>query len=103
MLIVSERSREMGVRMALGAAPSHVVTLVLTGTGRLLASGVAIGLALMVGVARVLHTALFGVASLDAPTLGLTVAALATVTLIVSIVPARRAASIDPLASLRAE
>jgi len=103
MLIVSERSREMGVRMALGAAPSHVVTLVLAGTGRLLAAGVAIGLALMAAVARVLHAALFGVTSLDAPTLGLTVAALTVVTLIVSIVPARRAASIDPLTSLRAD
>jgi predicted permease len=103
MLIVSERSREMGVRMALGAEPWHVVRLVLTGTGRLLAAGVAAGLALMIAVARVLHTALFGVTSLDAPTLGLTVAALTAVTLLVSIVPARRAASIDPLTSLRAE
>jgi len=103
MLIVSERAREMGVRMALGAAPWHVVTLVLAGTGRLLIAGVAMGLALMVAVSRVLHTALFGVASLDAPTLGLTVAALTAVTLIVSIVPARRAASIDPLKSLRAD
>jgi putative ABC transport system permease protein len=103
MLIVAERSREMGVRMALGAAPGHVVRLVLAGTGRLLAVGVVIGLALMAAVARVLQTALFGVTSLDAPTLGLTVAALAAVTLIVSILPARRAASIDPLTSLRAD
>ena len=76
---------------------------VIDGTGRLLAAGVAMGLALMVAVSRVLHTALFGVASLDALTLGLTVAALTAVTLIVSIVPARRAASIDPLKSLRAD
>jgi ABC-type antimicrobial peptide transport system permease subunit len=79
-----------------------VVRLVLTGTGRLLAAGIATGLALMTGVARLLNTALFGVASLDAPTLGLTVAALTAVTLIVSIVPARRAASIDPASILAA-
>jgi putative ABC transport system permease protein len=102
MLVVAERSREMGVRMALGAAPSHVVRLVLTGTGRLLAAGIASGLALMTGAARLLNTALFGVASLDAATLGLTVAALTAVTLIVSIVPARRAASIDPASILAA-
>ena len=103
MLLVAERSREMGVRMALGAAPSQVVALVFAGTGRLLGGGIAVGLALMAAVARVLHAALFGVSPLDAPTLGVTVLTLAVVTLLVSVVPARRAATIDPIASMRAE
>ncbi len=102
-LIVSERSREMGMRMALGAAPAHVVRLVFAGTGRLLIAGVAIGLVLMAAAARILRTTLFGVGPLDGPTLGVTVLALAAVTLVVSIVPARRAASIDPIASIRAD
>jgi hypothetical protein len=102
-LLVSERSREMGVRLALGAAPAHVVGLVFAGTGRLLAGGVAIGLGLMFAATRVLQAALYGVSPLDATTLGLTVLALASVTVVVSAVPARRAASVDPIASIRAE
>jgi len=102
-LIVAERAREMGVRMALGASPSHVAALVLTGTGRLLAAGAVIGLALMTAVARVLDASLFGIGSLDAATLVITVIAIAGVTLAVSIAPAWRAASVDPFASLRAE
>jgi predicted permease len=59
MLLVSERTREMGVRMALGAAPVHVVGLVFAGAGRLLAGGITVGLALTLGTARVLRAALF--------------------------------------------
>jgi hypothetical protein len=102
-LIVSERSREMGMRMALGAAPGHVVKLVFAGTGRLLIGGVAIGLVLMAAAARIIRTTLFGVGPLDGATLALTVVALGVVTVMVSIVPAKRAASIDPIASIRAE
>jgi putative ABC transport system permease protein len=101
-LIVAERAREMGVRMALGASPSHVAALVLAGTGRLLAAGTLVGLALMAAVARVLDASLFGIGSLDATTLVLTVIAMAGVTLAVSLAPARRAASIDPASILAA-
>lgn len=102
-LIVSERSREMGMRMALGAAPGHVARLVFAGTGRLLIFGVAIGLLLMVAAARILRTALFGVGPLDGATLSVTVSALTAVALAVSVAPAWRAASVDPIASIRAE
>jgi len=57
----------------------------------------------MAGAARILRTALFGVGPLDAPTLTVTVLALAGVALAVSVVPAWRAASVDPIASIRAE
>ena len=67
------------------------------------AGGIAIGLTLMAATARVLQAALFGVGPLDLATLGVTVFALAAVTLAASIVPAWRAASIDPIASVRAD
>jgi ABC-type antimicrobial peptide transport system permease subunit len=103
MLLVSERAREMGVRMALGAAPVHVVGLVFAGAGRLLAGGITVGLALTVATARVLRAALFGVSPLDGPTVGAAVLVLAGVTLTAAVVPARRAASIDPIEAIRTE
>jgi putative ABC transport system permease protein len=103
MLSVSERAREIGVRLALGAAPAQVVGLIIAGAGRLLAAGVAIGLALMVAAARVLQAALFGVSPLDGATLGAVVLVLAAVTLVAAIVPAQRAASIDPIQTIRGE
>ena len=102
-LIVSERSREMGMRMALGAAPGHVARLVFAGTGRLLIGGMVMGVALMAGAARILRTVLYGVGPLDAATLTGTAVALAGVAFAVSVVPAWRAASVDPIASIRAE
>ena len=103
MLFVSERTREMGVRIALGATPGQVVAMVLAGAGRLLVSGVAIGLVLMGAGARVLNAALFGVSPLDAPTLGAAVVVLSGVTLLAALLPARRAAAVDPIEAMRAE
>ena len=103
MLLVSDRTREMGVRLALGAAPLQVVVLILAGAGRLLAGGIAIGLALTFAVARVLQAALFGVSPVDGPTLGAAVLVLGGVTLLAALVPAGRAASIDPIDAIRAE
>jgi macrolide transport system ATP-binding/permease protein len=69
----------------------------------LLAGGVAAGLALTVAAASVLQAALFGVSPMDGPTLGAAVLVLAGVTLVAAFVPARRAASIDPIEAIRAE
>jgi ABC-type antimicrobial peptide transport system permease subunit len=103
MLLVAERTREMGVRMALGAAPRAIVRHVVAGAGRLVAAGIVAGLMLTLALARVLRALLFGVSPLDAPALGAAVTVLAIVALLAAIVPARRAASIDPIDAMRAE
>jgi len=102
-LLVSERARELGVRLALGASAAQVVGLVLAGAARLLASGIGVGLLLAIGVARLLQSVLFGVSPLDALTLGATIATLILFALAAAARPARRAAAIDPIETLRAE
>jgi predicted permease len=102
-LVVAERTREMGVRMALGAAPVQVARLVVAGAGRLLVVGVAIGLLLTVAVGRALQAMLFGISALDGPTIGAAVAVLAGVTLVAAAIPARRAATLDPIRAISAE
>jgi ABC-type antimicrobial peptide transport system permease subunit len=103
MLLVSERTRELGVRMALGAAPMQVVGLVFAGAGRLLAAGIGLGLALVAAMTRLLGAELFGVSPLDTPTLTVAIAAFAAAAMAVAAVPAIRAARIDPIAAIRAE
>jgi predicted permease len=103
MLIVSERTRELGVRMALGAAPLQVVGLIFAGAGRLLAAGIALGLVLVAAMTRLLGAELFGVSPLDTPTLTAAIAAFAAAAMAVAAVPAIRAARIDPIAAIRAD
>jgi predicted permease len=103
MLLVSERARELGVRMALGATPGQVVGLILAGAGRLVSLGAVAGLILSAGTARLLRSVLFGVDPLDAGTLAAAVATLAAVALLAAALPARRAAAIDPIETMRAE
>ena len=102
-LFVSERARELGVRMALGASPVQVVGLVLAGASRLMASGIGVGLLLSIGVARLLRSVLFGVSPLDALTLAATIVTLILFALAAAALPARRAAAIDPIETLRSE
>jgi ABC-type antimicrobial peptide transport system permease subunit len=101
MLVVSERVREIAVRLAIGAAPGQVMRLVFSGAGRLLAAGVVIGVALAAGADRLLRGLLFGVGGFDLPAM---TAALLTMT-IVSVVavagPALRAARVQPILVLR--
>jgi predicted lysophospholipase L1 biosynthesis ABC-type transport system permease subunit len=103
MLLVSERARELGVRMALGATSGQVVGLVLGGAFRLVGAGVAAGLICSAGAARLLRSVVFGVDPLDAATLAAAVATLALVALAAAAIPARRAALIDPIDAMRAE
>jgi hypothetical protein len=100
---VSDRSHELGLRMALGAQPSQVLGLVLRQAMQLSLLGVAIGAAASFLATPVLTVYLYGVKPHDALTLVLVSIVLIAVSLFASFVPARRAASIDPMETLRHE
>jgi macrolide transport system ATP-binding/permease protein len=100
---VSQRTREIGVRMALGAQRGSVYRLILTEAGWLAAGGITIGLGCSVAAATLMGKLLFGVHAWDVSTLAAVVAVLAASALLASYVPAHRAASVNPLEALRAE
>jgi predicted permease len=100
---MSQRTREIGVRMALGAQRSSVYQLVLKEAGRLIAAGVVVGLAGSIGAAMLMRKLLFGVQAWDAPTMVGVAAVLAVSAMLASYIPARRAASVNPTDALRAE
>jgi macrolide transport system ATP-binding/permease protein len=100
---VSQRTREIGVRMALGAQRGSVYRMVLTESGRLIACGVVLGLAGSVGAAMLMRKLLFGVGAWDATTLVSVATLLAVSAMLASFVPARRAASVSPAEALRSE
>jgi macrolide transport system ATP-binding/permease protein len=100
---VSQRRREIGVRMALGAHRGSVYRLILGEAGWLTAIGVAIGLVCSVAAAASMSGLLFGVQSWDVPTLAIVAAVLGSAGLLASYIPARRAASVNPVDALRAE
>ncbi len=100
---VTERTREIGVRAALGASPSNILALVLQQGMVLAGVGVAIGLLGAAGASRALITLLFGVSPLDPVTYAGVIALLLGVAGFACAIPARRAASIDPAITLRAE
>jgi len=100
---VSQRTREIGVRMALGAGRGDVLRGVLAqGAGRA-GAGIAIGLAGSLILTRFLSTLLFGVGATDPVTFIAVATLLAAVSLLASYIPARRATRIDPIAALRCE
>jgi predicted permease len=99
----SQRTRELGVRMALGAEAGDVQRLIVADGLRLAAVGVAVGLLLAAGVARLLASQLYGVSAADPLTFVLVPALLGGVALLAAWVPARRASRADPLVALRAE
>ncbi len=101
--LVAQRTREIGVRMALGARPAHVLKTVLGGTARLLAIGGAIGFVAALGFGRLVASQLYGVSAADPVTFALVPLALAIVALVAGYVPARRALGVDPTVAMRAE
>lgn len=101
--VVGERSREFGVRLALGARPEDVVRQVLVRGLALVGAGLLAGLAVSLGFGRVLAGLLHGVTPRDAPTLAAVIAVLGVVSLLASYLPARRAARVDPVLALRHE
>jgi predicted permease len=100
---VGQRSREIGVRMALGAVPGDVRRLILGQGLRLAIVGSLAGLAIGIGLGLLIEERLYGVSPIDAVSLIVSVAVLAAVALVASWVPARRAARVDPINVLRAE
>jgi predicted permease len=99
----SRRTREIGIRIAVGARRSHVLAMVVGDGMRLAAIGVVVGLALAAGAARLIASFLFGMSAFDPLTFAGTSLVLVAVAFIASYLPARRAASADPMAVLRAE
>ena len=100
---VSQRTREFGIRLALGAQRGNVLRLVLGQGTRLILLGIGLGLAASLALARLLTGLLYGVDARDPLTLFLVAAALGAVALLASYLPARRATRIDPLTALREE
>ncbi|QSQ25651.1 ABC transporter permease [Pyxidicoccus parkwayensis] len=100
---VSQRQREMGVRLALGAKPADVLRLVVTGGMRLAGTGIAVGIAGALVLARVMGSILYGVAPHDPLTFGGVMALLLGVALLACLIPARRAMRVDPAVALRGD
>jgi len=100
---VSQRTREIGVRMALGAQRSAVYQLIMGEAGWLTGAGILAGLILAVAAAVLMRKLLFGVPAWDVTTLVMVSATLALSALVASYLPARRAATVNPVEALRAE
>ena len=100
---VTRRTREIGIRMAVGAQSHNVVGLVLTKALGLVVAGAVVGIAVAVGVTRFLASFLYGVKAGDPITLLAVAALLAVVALAACYIPVRRATRVDPLIALRYE
>jgi predicted permease len=101
--LVSQRTHEMGVRMAMGATRLEVSAMVLRQGGWLAGLGILLGLGAATGVTRLLESLLFGVSPLDPLTFGVVSASVMGVALLASYLPARRAAGVDPMEALRGD
>jgi stage V sporulation protein SpoVS len=100
---VAQRKQEIGIRLAIGAQARHIWWTVTGRTSRQLAAGVLLGSAGAAGIGQALPSILFGSAGLDPLTLAAVAALLAAVGVCASLIPARRAIRLDPVAALRAE
>ncbi|MCC7132205.1 MAG: FtsX-like permease family protein [Gemmatimonadales bacterium] len=100
---VSQRTREIGIRMALGSVAGDIVRLVVRQAARLVLIGVLIGAVLALAVGNLLRSQLFGVQPADPLTFAAVVGLLGAVGLLAAALPARRAARVDPVVTLKSE
>jgi len=100
---VTRQTREIGIRMALGARPGDVLRMVLASGCRLAVVGLGIGLASALALTRVMQTLLFGVSATDPFIFALIVTTLGIMSVLASWLPARRATRVDPILALRYE
>lgn len=101
--LVTQRTREIGIRMAMGAQPKDVVRLVAGENAWLVAVAAMVGLAGAWALTRYVRSLLYGVTALDAPTFTIAPVVLALIVFLASMGPARRASSVDPIKALRDE
>jgi predicted permease len=100
---VAGRTREIGVRMALGAQRGSVLRMVLEEAGKLVVLGVVIGVPASLLASRLFLSMLFGLKTTDPGSMALVIAVLLAITLLASYIPARRATKVDPMVALRYE
>lgn len=101
--LVARRTREIGVRMALGASRTGVVGLVLRGVAGRTALGLAVGIPAAIVAARLMASQMYGIGNYDPRSLALAAIILAACALAAGLIPARRAAAVDPIQTLKAE
>ncbi|HET7321610.1 MAG TPA: FtsX-like permease family protein, partial [Longimicrobiaceae bacterium] len=101
--MAAQRTREIGIRVALGAGAGGVLRLILGRGARLVLVGLAVGLAVSIAVTRFIASLLYGVSAIDPIAIGAAMVLLAAVALLASYLPARRATRVDPVEALRAE
>jgi predicted permease len=100
---VSRRTREIGIRMALGAARTSVLWMVLREVAIMAVAGIVLGLPVAIGLSRFVQSQLYGLSPTDPFTLGLAAVILSSVAMFAGYVPARRATKVDPMLALRYE
>jgi ABC-type antimicrobial peptide transport system permease subunit len=103
MTMVASRTPEIGIRMALGATRRDVVFMVFREGTVLLLTGLGLGLVVGLGLARVAKSMFYDVSPVDPVTIAVTIVALTLASVLAGLVPARRAAKIDPMVALRYE